>query len=407
MTPFVKERPIAVVLDMGMAGLGIVRSLGREGIPVVGLDFARHYGAGLRSRYCTPFLSTHPEREPKPLLRFLLKLAKGLRERAVMYPATEPYVRFASKFRSELEAHYLLSIPHNNVIDSVIDKRKQYVLAHNVGVSYPSTYSLDSFDQLEDIKCDIKYPVFIKPCYSKGMWNELYPDVKGFLANNAVELISIPKRLTAQNLQAFAQSVVRGPDSNVFEAWVYISKNGTPLSTFITRKLRQYPVMFGNATLMVSVHDNEIVRFALRFFKGIDYRGLGFIEIKKDDVDGKYKFIELNPRLSIQNILAMHAGVNFPLIQYKDLIGSSTESSDDYKDGVKWLDMTFDLLAFLTLRKGGRLSVYQWLKSISDTDCHAFFANDDLKPFLKQYRTRLARIPKYLARHFTRQRIIG
>jgi predicted ATP-grasp superfamily ATP-dependent carboligase len=164
--------------------------------------------------------------------------------------------------------------------------------------------------------------------------------------------------------------------------------------------------MFGNGTLMVSVHDDEVLRFGMKFFRGIGYCGLGSIEIKKDDRDGECKLIELNPRLGIQNIQATHAGLNFPLIEYADLTGSPIELIDDYKDGVKWLDMTHDVLAFIALSNSRRLSVDTWSRSISNVDCHAYFARDDLNPFLKQYAMRLVRMPRYFCQALFHERLI-
>jgi len=289
-------------------------------------------------------------------------------------------------------------------MDSVLDKRKQYDLARSIGVLHPATYSLENQIELEEAKDKIEYPALIKPCYSKGVWNDRYAGVKGFMVSNPADLASVWKRLSAEKLPVFAQSIVRGPDSNVFEVYVYMSKSGVPIATFVTRKIRQYPVMFGNGTLMVSVHDDEVLRFGMKFFKGIGYCGLGSIEVKKDDRDGECKLIELNPRLGVQNAQATNAGLNFPLIEYADLTGSPIRPMGDYKDGVKWLDMTHDVLAFIALSRCRRLSVDTWFRSISDVDCHAYFARDDLKPFLKQYATRLVRIPRYFARRFSTKR---
>ena len=267
--------PPVIVLDMSVGGLGIVRSLGREGIPVVGVDFSEVYRPGLQSRYCTGFLSSHPEREPRPLLDFLVKLAEQLPGKAILYPGSEPYARFVSEFRRELESHFLFAIPSKAIMDSVLDKRKQYDLARSIGVLHPATYSLENEGELEEAKDKIEYPALIKPCYSKGIWNDRYSGVKGFMVSNPVELAGVWKRLSAETIPVFVQSIVRGPDSNVFEVYVYVSKNGVPLATFVTRKIRQYPVMFGNGTLMVSVHDDEVLRSGMKFFKGIGYCGLG------------------------------------------------------------------------------------------------------------------------------------
>ena len=50
---------------------------------------------------------------------------------------------------------------------------------------------------------------------------------------------------------------------------------------------------------MRSVHDPELVELGLRSFRAIGYRGVGSIEFKRDDRDGRLKMIELDLRLSI------------------------------------------------------------------------------------------------------------
>jgi hypothetical protein len=55
-----KDKTIAFVLKMGGTGLGVIRSLGRRGIPVIGLDPSR--GAiGFFSRYCKSIACPDPE----------------------------------------------------------------------------------------------------------------------------------------------------------------------------------------------------------------------------------------------------------------------------------------------------------------------------------------------------------
>ncbi len=149
---------------------------------------------------------------------------------------------------------------------------------------------------------------------------------------------------------------------------------------------------------MESIHDDELVRIALKFLDGISYRGPGTIEFKTDIRDGKYKMIELNARLALHSILPTRAGINFPLIQYLDLTDQSISRTDDYADGVKWLDIVRDFQVFLQLRRKGTLSFSSWVGSLKDIQCHAFYARDDLKPFFKniEYGGRFARLPIFL-----------
>ena len=148
----------------------------------------------------------------------------------------------------------------------------------------------------------------------------------------------------------------------------------------MTRKIRQYPTDFGVGTLMESVTNDEVRELGLRFFRGVNYRGVGSIEFKKDDRDGQYKMIELNARLWQQNVQATYAGINFPLVQYLDLTGQPVEPTTRYKLGVRWFDAIQDFQAYNSLRRNGSLSTIEWVRSWLGSDCYAYFAWDDLKP---------------------------
>ena len=188
---------------------------------------------------------------------------------------------------------------------------------------------------------------------------------------------------------------------NIIEVCVYIGMGGGILALFVSQKTRQHPIDFGTGTHLKSVHNEEATRLALDFLRGLDYRGIGAMEFKKDARDGQYKLIELNPRFWLQNIHATYAGVNFPLIQYMDLTDQPVRPITDFKDGVTWLDSWYDLLAFRDERKKGETSITEFLKAWSGVDCHAHLALDDLKPVLamlvKKRHGLIIRLRRYLS----------
>jgi len=93
--------PVAFVVYMGTNGLGIARSLGREGIPIAGVDFDPKT-PGLVSRYWRPLVSSDPSISPKGVVRLLVEEAKKLGEGAVLLLASDDYVLMASRNRKEL-----------------------------------------------------------------------------------------------------------------------------------------------------------------------------------------------------------------------------------------------------------------------------------------------------------------
>lgn len=371
-------RALAFVLDMGPNGLGIARSLGRSGIPVVGVDFWVD-AAGLRSRYCKPLLIPSPIKDPEGALSSLLKEGRKSVDDGILFPASDVFALFVSRFRKELSDCFQFAMPSQDMLESLVNKREQYELAKQIGIPYPKTYYPENMQEVEEVKDRIGFPAFLKPSWPY-IWQAKYPN-KGFEVNSPQQLIDKYQEIFSAKLDAMVQSVIPGPDSNIVEVYAYMSRGNAPLATFLTRKLRQYPNKYGVGTCMESLHDAELLEIGLEFFRGVRYVGLGSIEFKKDMRDGKYKLLELNVRLGHHNIQATQAGVNFPVLQYLDLTGQPIGIQKDYKDGVIWLDAVNDFLAFRESESVG-LSLLDWLRSMSRADCHSYLALDDMRPFL-------------------------
>ena len=286
-------------------------------------------------------------------------------------------------FRKELSEYFRLALPSEEIIEATINKRKLYELAERAGIPYPETHYPDSMQDVEAIKDQFEYPVFIKPYYSH-IWSQKYKN-KGFKVTNSQELVEKFRAIFEAKLDAMVQSIVVGPASSLFQVHAYFSEKHEPLVTYVARKLRQYPNEFGVGTYRETIHNEELLHLGIKLLREIRYRGPGYVEFKKDERDGKYKMIELNTRYGTGVILLACAGVNIPLVQYMDLTDEPPLKPIDYKDGVKSLDATIDLFAFCELNRNGELPLLTWLKSISSVDCHAYFAWDDLRPFMIEY----------------------
>lgn len=372
----------AFVLDMGSTGLGVARSLGREGISVVGADF-KPDAPGLKSTYCRSLLTPNPTGCPEELLDMLLREGRKLRRRAILYAASDPYILFVSRFRKTLSEYFLFALPSEDIIECILDKRKQYELAERVGIPCPQSYHPRSLDEIKLIKDRIEYPAFVKPCYSH-LWQEKFTG-KGLKVNSQEQLLQKYAEVFETGLDAIVQEIVPGPTTNIVEVNTYLSREGNAIGTFATKKVRQYPVEFGVGTLLESIHNKETLSLALRYLKGIRYRGIGAIEFKRDSRDGTYKLVELNARPWTQVIQATCAGINFPLIQYMDLTDQPIPKFGDYQDGIKWLDAARDLMAFHESYRGRGSWPLAWLRSIWGTGCYAYCSFDDPMPFLRQY----------------------
>ena len=91
----------AFVLSLFDTGLGAVRSLGRAGIPVIGLDADTNM-PGFKSRYCTAKVCPDPVHDPEKLVQFMLDEGKRLDQPGVLFPASDAFVLFLSRYRDDL-----------------------------------------------------------------------------------------------------------------------------------------------------------------------------------------------------------------------------------------------------------------------------------------------------------------
>ena len=84
----------------------------------------------------------------------------------------------------------------------------------------------------------------------------------------------------------------------------------------MARRARQHPMDFGHASTFAElVKIPEIQQIAEKFLSLIDYYGICEVEFIQDPRDGKYKLIEVNPRVWGWHTLAIAAGVDLPYLE--------------------------------------------------------------------------------------------
>lgn len=394
-----EARPTAFVLNASLAGLGAIRSLGRAGIPVVGLDPDPTH-SGFVSRYCDARQCPHPVHEPDRLVEFLVHEGKRLDQPGVLSPASDAFVLFISRYRDDVAPYFRFSLPSSEVMEAAVDKRKLYDLAGSVGYDHADTHYPQGMDDIHRIKDDLDYPVYIKPYYSH-MWQVSFPGTgKGIKVFTPDALVASFEKIFPTGVEAMVQSIIAGPASNVRTVYVYISQSGEPLGLLATRKIRQYPVEFGRGSIAETFHDQEFADYGLRFFREIGYRGFGTIEFKRDDRDGRQKVTDLNPRWVKPINLPISSGINFPLIHYLDLIGEPPPPRMEYKAGVRWLDAMSDFASAWPSVQSREISPFAVGRSWISARSFPAFALDDMKPFLKEYQygRKLLRAPLHMLR---------
>lgn len=368
----------AVVLGMFETGLGVARSLGRNGIRVLGLD--HRPGVGFRSKYVEPSLCPNPLLETDAFVEHLAQVAKAEAQRPVLFVTSDDFLLAVARHRERLEEVLLLNLSDTATLESIADKYRQYELARSAGIPVPATFLLASPEDVAGQRQRIPFPAFVK-AREVTSWRKLVGgNIKGFIANTPEELERHLAELFELGVEALVQDLIPGPDTSHYEACCYMSRDGQVARAFAFRKLRQQPPGFGFGSLVESVRDPALLELGARFLDSIGYRGVGSAEFKRDERDGELKLIELNPRYWQQNSLAERCKINFPMAEYLDLIGEMPAPTTDYEPHVKWVNMTADFDAFRVYRRRGELGVGDWIQSLGGPKVYSNFAIDDPIP---------------------------
>ena len=123
-------KPIgAIVVGGDYQGLGIVRSLGRRGVPVCVID--DEHSIARFSRYTKHTVAVKDLRDEGRTVESVLNIGRRLDLRGwVLYPTRDETVAAFARSQSRLAEFYRVPTPHWNTIKWVWDKRNTYLLAN-------------------------------------------------------------------------------------------------------------------------------------------------------------------------------------------------------------------------------------------------------------------------------------
>jgi D-aspartate ligase len=208
---------------------------------------------------------------------------------------------------------------------------------------------------------------------------------KGFVVTSGAELLARMRPLLSVGVDAIAQEIVQGPDTNHFKYCAYFSRDGRSLLGFTLGKIRQQPPRFGVGSIVESIDYPELKAAGEQLFSAIGYRGVGSAEFKLDSRDGRLKLIEINPRYWQQISLPTACGMNFPLADYLECTGRSPKGSTRFVVGMKWISPRLDHDAFVAYRQAGELSFIEWRRSRRGEKIYSVYARDDPMPRLREW----------------------
>jgi len=362
----------AVVLGLDANGYGIVRSLAAHGLRIAGLwretdEHARH------SRLCRPVrLRTGDDAE---VVEAIQRLAAG-GSQPVLFATSD---RYASLLAGHSEAlapvarfHWVSSAE----LEGVVDKDRIRDVCTRVGLPMPRTHVPERGNLASDA-AGFTYPCIVKPLDS--FRTALPGAAKNLVCRSPDEVEALYRSTPALVGRTLWQEIIEGDDDDIYQGTVLAARPGEVVAAACVRKIRQYPPGFGITSFGRTEWRDEVVGPTTRLVAALRWTGLASVEFKRRRSDGRFYFIEMNPRLPWYNMLFTDAAVNLPYLTWRALKGD-VPAAPRQRDGVNWLSLELDIGGYWRRRSEHTLGLGAWLASVSRARSFAWFAATDVGP---------------------------
>lgn len=377
-----KPKAVLIGLD-SITGLQTARILAGRGVDVIAIAGNRRNFC-CRTRVCERIIDADIEGDG--LIESLASLGQTLDERAVLFPCTDASVLLISRHRRELEPSYRVVLPEPETVEMLMHKVAFFTYAQRAGLAIPPTVVLASRSDAERAAETLRFPAVVKPSLKAQHPRWLsHLDVKAAKLSTPGELLSLYDRVGGETEAEalIAQQWIESGDASLFSCNCYFGRDSKPLVTFVARKLRQWPPRVGTSSLGEECRNDVVLEETVRLFEGVGFRGLGYLEMKRDPA-GDHFIIEPNVgRPTGRSAIAEAGGVELVYTAYCDAVGLPLPTNVEQRyTGAKWVDLVRDFGSALYYWRRGELTPNEWRRSWSGSKAHAVLSWSDPGPFL-------------------------
>jgi predicted ATP-grasp superfamily ATP-dependent carboligase len=374
------ENPYAVLIGLdSMQGIQAARILASHKIPVIAIASNPNHHA-CRTNVCEHVLIASNREE---ILQTLAAIGPQLDQKAVLFPCEDSKVLTVSRYRERLEPWYHVVLPPVDVVEMLMDKMTFYTYAAENGLAIPKTLFLHSREDAEEAGQILTFPCAMKPPYRTSAWTS-HTSLKAFKVESPQELLALYDEYHSFAEALIVQKWIEGGETELYSCNCYFDANNEPAVTFIARKLRQWPPKIGQSSLGEECRNDVVLEESLRLFRSVDYRGLGYVEIKRDVPTDEYYIVEPNiGRPTGRSAIAEAGGVALLYTMYCEAVGYPLPANRTQTyQGVKWIHIRRDMQATLSGWLHGELTLRDWLRSVRGRKRYALLSLRDPMPFV-------------------------
>lgn len=394
-----RRTPVLVLVPPSWIGaLGVMRSLGRLGVPVYGLS---HQSPSVpnASRWCRGVVDAgidgRPLGDPIDVIEALGRAGDRLGPGTILVAGTDEWATFVAAHDQELARRF--TFPHTPlaVMEALASKEGMYALATRHGMPTPGIAVPRDTVDAERAAASLAYPILVKPVQSRP-----HVTYKGIAANIG-ELMrhyrALEERADAPNV--LFQEYIPGRDEDVWMFNGYFDRNSRCLAGFTGVKLRQLPVHMGHCAMGEVRQNTALITQTERFLNAVGYQGIVDIGYRFDARDGQYKVLDINPRLGgAFRLFVDRSGLDVARAMYLNMTGQPVQPASVH-EGRRWFREDSDLVAFRHYHRLEGLTLWDWIGTYRGVEEASTFSVTDPLPFMVSMRrlvaaTFAARLPR-------------
>ncbi len=319
------NNPVFAV-GVGTDLLSIVRTLGAKGVACWAC--ASHRVPGTVSRYARFWRIPDPQNDEQGMIDRLLELAERVGGRPVIFTGCDQHAQALARHRDLLEKLTIPCIADSNIVELMVQKRYFSEWAAKHAPSYPCSVPATSFQP----SASLPFPVIAKPNH-RGYSNaaklglpseQALHERRLTLLRNKLEWEAFRRKQADYLPHMLIQQYIAGTSASKFSIGLYANRDSEIKGVFIGRRVRGFPALYGDASLVESAELPEaVMQEAEQLIKELGFFGIAEAEYNQDANTGEFHLLEINPRCWGWIGITAVTDANILWVAYQDLTGGN------------------------------------------------------------------------------------
>lgn len=269
--------------------------------------------------------------QEESFVKIINQFAKKRASKKVLTISTnETYAEFLIKNREQLADNLVFASLDIKTLTNLTNKENFYKMYKSKGLEFPETFYFDC-SKNTILPSTLNFPIILKPA-NVVIYNHLSFEGKNkiYKIENQLELEQTIKKIIESGYKdrLIIQEFIPGDDSYLFDAVVYVDRNGkVKIQSFAQIGLQERTKsMVGNAAVLINGFNTtngntvEMMEKIKQFMESIPYHGFAEFDLKYDERTNSFKVLEINARQGRSSYYISALGANLVKTLVDDLI---------------------------------------------------------------------------------------